>query len=238
VFFVNGCLFYSRGMTDSLAGRLAAAAALDEPTRRQLYDHVVRQAAPVGRDEVAAALGIPRATVAFHLDKLVAGHLLEVTFQRRTGRSGPGAGRPAKLYQRSAHQLTVSIPERHYELAGQLLAAALEDAEERDEPARTALNRRAREYGQELGTAIRAHDQGPHALQHALETQGFEPRTEDGEILLGNCPFHSLATAHTDLVCGMNLDLLDGLLSGLGEQAVRARLRPTPGQCCVRLSPA
>ncbi|HKN51315.1 MAG TPA: helix-turn-helix domain-containing protein, partial [Amycolatopsis sp.] len=99
---------------------VGAVASLDEPTRRRLYEHVVRQPAPVSRDEVAATLGIPRATVAFHLDRLVCADLLTVSYERRTGRSGPGAGRPAKLYSRSARQVSISLPERRYELAGRL----------------------------------------------------------------------------------------------------------------------
>jgi len=109
---------------------VAAIAALGEPTRRRLYAYVVRRPEPVTRDEVAAALRIPRATVAFHLDKLVAEELLSVTFERRTDRAGPGAGRPAKLYRRSDRQVAVTLPERRYELAGHLLAAALESGAE------------------------------------------------------------------------------------------------------------
>jgi predicted ArsR family transcriptional regulator len=224
-------------MTESLAGRVAAVAALDEPTRRRLYDHVVRQPAPVGRDEVAAALDIPRATVAFHLDKLVDEQLLAVTFERRTGRSGPGAGRPAKLYHRSTRQLAVSGPERHYELAGQLLAAALTETDDSAEPAWVILERHAYRHGHEVGEAARAGYDGPDPLTRALEDQGFEPRSHDGETVLGNCPFHRLARAHTDLVCGLNLSLLTGVLDGLGERSVHARLAPEPGFCCVRLSP-
>src|SRR3954454_1833883 len=105
---------------------VAAVAALAEPTRRRLYEHVVRQPAPVSRDEAAAALGLPRATVAFHLDRLVDERLLDVGYERRSGRTAPGAGRPAKLYRRAACALAVSLPERRYDLAGHLLADALE----------------------------------------------------------------------------------------------------------------
>src|SRR3954471_21928924 len=117
-------------MHKSQAGALAAVAALDEPTRRRLYEYVVRRPAPVSRDDVASALAVPRATVAFHLDRLVEEQLLVVEYVRRSGRTGPGAGRPAKLYRRSDRQVSVSVPERHYELAGGLLASAIEEADE------------------------------------------------------------------------------------------------------------
>jgi predicted ArsR family transcriptional regulator len=227
-------------MNNSLDAAVAAVATLDEPTRRRLYDHVIRQPQPVSRDELAAALGLPRATAAFHLERLAAEGLLDVVHQRRTGRSGPGAGRPTKLYRRAPRQVTVSLPERRYDLAGHLLAAALEEAEHSGEPPRTVLNRRAYRLGHKLGQA--AHTAEPRgedrtAALEVLEAHGFEPRTEGAEVVLGNCPFHTLAQEHTDLVCGMNLHLVDGLLHRLDRTGLCVRLSPAPGSCCVRLEP-
>jgi predicted ArsR family transcriptional regulator len=229
-------------MDDSREGRILAIAALEEPTRRRLYDHVVRQTAPVSRDEAAAALGLPRTTAAFHLDRLAGEGLLDVVYERRTGRSGPGAGRPSKLYRRSERQVEVSLPEHHYDLAGQLLAAAIEDAETTGESPRAALDRRARLLGNELAAAARdtsgTEATGRQDLMRILEDHGFEPRADEDAIVLGNCPFHSLAQQHTDLVCAMNLCLLDGLLAGLDTTRLRAHLKPQADHCCVRLEPA
>ena len=94
--------------------------------RRALYRWVVTQAEPVSRDQAAAGAGVPRHTAKFHLDRLVADGLLEAEFRRLTGRRGPGAGRPAKLYRRSARQVSVTLPPRQYELAAQIMAAALD----------------------------------------------------------------------------------------------------------------
>src|SRR4051794_14547108 len=88
-------------MAEDRSAQVAAVAALAEPTRRRLYEYVVRRPHPVSRDDVAGALGVPRPTAAFHLDRLVSDGLLDVHYERRTGRTGPGAGRPAKLYRRS-----------------------------------------------------------------------------------------------------------------------------------------
>lgn len=220
---------------------VSAVAALDEPTRRRLYDYVVRQPAPVSRDEVTAALQLPRTTVAFHLDRLANEGLLDVVHERRTGRTGPGAGRPAKLYHRSANPITVSLPERHYELAGRLLAAAIHEADQTGEPPRSVLERHARALGRQLGEHAakdtRAAD-GQRTLMRTLEAYGFEPRAADRGVVLANCPFHRLAQQHTDLVCGMNLCLLTGLLDGLSTTGFTARLDPAPNLCCVRLTPA
>src|SRR5687767_8502475 len=157
--------------------QLSAVAALAEPSRRRLYDHVVRQPTPVSRDEAAAAVALPRATVAFHLDRLVADGLLDVVFERRTGRTGPGAGRPSKLYRRADRAVAVSLPERSYDLAGDLLATALTESEASGEAPRAVLERRAFERGRELAAAAGA-DGGRERVLRVLEDNGFEPRTE------------------------------------------------------------
>ena len=212
-----------------MADPVAAVAALDEPNRRRLYDFVVHQTAPISKDEAAQAAGLPRTTAAFHLDKLVEMGLLTVVHQRRTGRTGPGAGRPAKLYQRSEEQIEVSLPDRRYEAASHLVTDALMEAESTGAPPREILNRRAHEWGADLASTASGD------LTGALGDFGFEPRTEGGSILLGNCPFHSLAQRHAQLVCGMTLCLINGLLDGIKANGVSARLDPSPGQCCVRV---
>lgn len=229
-------------MDESLTSQVSAVAALDEPTRRRLYDYVVRHPTPVSRDTAADALGLSRSTVVFHLDRLVSQGLLEVVTERRTG--GPGAGRPSKLYRRGPQQIAVSLPDRQYELAGRLLATAVDQADATGQSPRTILERLARELGQDIGRASRDAQPGlgDHpAVMRALEDFGFEPRVThtatDPAIVLGNCPFHTLAQQHTDLVCGMNLCLLSGLLDGLDAAGLTARLDPVPGQCCVRLQP-
>lgn len=217
---------------DADVSAIAAVAALDEPTRRRLYDHVVRRPDPVSRDEAAAALGLARQTAAFHLDRLAGEGLLDAVYERRSGRSGPGAGRPAKLYRRSTKQIAVTLPDRRYELAGRLLAQAVEESEATGEPVRTALHRKAEELGTHLG------EQNETNVFDLLERHGFEPRYEDNAIALANCPFHALAQEHTRTVCGMNLHLLRGVLGGLGGTGLEACPAPGPGRCCVRLRPA
>src|SRR5215212_2376002 len=130
-------------MADSRDEQLTAVAALAEPTRRRLYDTVVRSPHPLSRDDVAGATGVPRPTTAFHLDRLVADGLLDVHYERRSGRTGPGAGRPAKLYRRAEAAVSVSLPERRYDLAGELLAAAMVEAEQSGERPAAVLDRRA-----------------------------------------------------------------------------------------------
>jgi predicted ArsR family transcriptional regulator len=225
------------------SAQVVAVAALAEPTRRGLYDHVIRQPRPVSRDEAAAALGVPRATAAFHLDRLVDEGLLAVGFERRTGRTGPGAGRPSKVYRRAACSVVVSLPERHYDLAGDLLAAAIAEADGSGDPPRVVLDRCAHARGRELGEQAGPVDPDPDrggqdAVLRVLETHGFEPRLDGDSVTLANCPFHALARRHTTLICGMNLRLLEGILEGLRSTRLVARLDPAEDRCCVRLDRA
>ncbi len=219
-------------MDTSWDASVQAVAALEEPTRRRLYEYVVGRPEPVSRDDAANALGLPRTTAAFHLDKLTEEGLLATCYERRTGRTGPGAGRPAKLYHRSDREIEISLPERQYAVAGRLLAAAVADAETTGSSPRDAVNRRAREYGEALGRGA-----GGAPLTEILAAHGFEPRPDKDGIALANCPFQRIAREQPQLVCGMNLHLLAGLVSTL-DIPYEARLVPTPGHCCVRLVPA
>jgi predicted ArsR family transcriptional regulator len=191
---------------------------------------------------LAAALGVPLRTAAFHLDRLADLGLLSISFARRTGRSGPGAGRPAKLYQRSAREVSVSLPPREYDLAGRLLAGAVAWAQQSGEPPRQVLDRQARDFGQAMARGKCREQRGEQSGQgdtglliSLLEDHGFEPRFAGSDIVLYNCPFHALAQEHADLVCGMSLHLLKGVLEGLGHTGLQARLDPGPSRCCVRL---
>src|ERR1044072_3264600 len=179
--------------------QISAVAALDDPTRRRLYDHVVRQPAWVSRDDAATALNLPRTTAAFHLDRLVAEGLLEVAYQRRTGRSGPGAGRPAKLYRRSDQQVAVSLPQRRYDLAGRLLSGAVEHAERCGGSPRASLDQQAFELGRELGATARREtgaQDAQAALLRVLEEHGFQPCREGDDWTPCHCPPPVLPRGH------------------------------------------
>src|SRR5690242_11670803 len=112
-------------MSDDFAADVVRVAALNEPVRRELYRYVVAQDEPVSRDKAAAATGVAHHVAKFNLDRLVADGLLDVEYARPPGRGGPGAGRPAKLYRRSAREIAVTLPERRYDLAGGVLAEAV-----------------------------------------------------------------------------------------------------------------
>jgi predicted ArsR family transcriptional regulator len=214
---------------------LTAVSSLEDPVRARLYQIVSASLEPTGRDEAAAAAGIGRPLAAYHLDRLVELGLLTATYQRQQGRTGPGAGRPAKLYSRSDREFAVTVPPREYELAARLLAVAVEN--DTAGRSRTALHHAARQHGANLASRRRPGVDAGQAVQTTLAGHGFEPcRDEDGTIRLRNCPFHQLAALHPDLVCGMNLAIIDGLIDGLGAAAIHAYLDPGPGRCCVAIT--
>jgi predicted ArsR family transcriptional regulator len=221
---------------------IEAVALLAEPARRALYDAVITAHRALSRDEAAAEAGVTRALAAFHLDKLVGAGLLEVEYRRLFGRTGPGAGRPSKLYRRASLEVAISLPPRHYEVPAELLATALEQLTGATPP--DALRSAAHDLGEGIGHLARQRS-GPRpsrqrlraALAQTLDARGYEPAgTPSGEIRLRNCPFHELVADHRDLVCSMNLALADGILDGLGDDRLNARLDPQPGQCCVAIS--
>ena len=206
------------------ATALAALSNLVDPVRRRLYEYVASRSGPVTREEAAAAAGIGRALAAYHLDKLAEAGLVEAGYARPEGRGGPGAGRPAKHYVRVDRELSVSVPARSYLLMASVLAEAV--AADANGAVRAAATRAARQIG-------RAAADGSD-LETALRGCGYEPvRTQDGGIVLRNCPFSQLSKSHVELVCGLNYDLIEGLLEGLGQGGGEAVLAPQDGQCCV-----
>ena len=216
--------------------RAAGIGALADPLRRDLYFYVCAQDHPVTSDEAADGLDLSIHKAKFHLNRLADEGLLDVEFARLTGRSGPGAGRPSKLFRRAAREIAVSLPEREYELAGRLMAEAIARSADDGTPVLDALCRVAAEHGRTLARGAGA-SKTPDALQRAcasLAQHGYEPRIEADGATLTNCPFHALAESHTDLVCEMNLALIDAFVEEIGD--VDARLDPAEGRCCVTLA--
>jgi predicted ArsR family transcriptional regulator len=212
---------------------------LRDRQRRRVYTYVSRQRHEVSRDEAAQALSISRSLAAFHLDRLVQAGLLDVSYRRLTGRQGPGAGRPSKLYRRSYGQIVISLPERRYDLLAQLFAGSLHEA--REPRVKTRLARAARRFGQALASTYRARHRPTtrgsfRILSDVLDRLGAEPYEEGRVVRLRNCPFEAVASTYPKLVCGTNLNLVQGVLAGLGLDPLGAELDPEPGRCCVAVA--
>ncbi|MER7758130.1 helix-turn-helix domain-containing protein [Streptomyces sp. NPDC097619] len=230
------------------AADIEAVALLHDPVRSRLYAYVVAQGREVGRNEAAEALGIARTLAAHHLDKLTAAGLLESGSRRLTGRSGPGAGRPAKVYARARTERAVTLPARDYRTAAELLAEAAEEAGLDAELCAAARRRGEALRGAappcadlaEAADTLAARGYEPHTEPAAPETksgagaggEGGRPADEGAMVVrMRNCPFHAVAERYPPLVCGMNLALLEGLIGTDGP--LRARMDARPGECCV-----
>ena len=229
-----------RGLSEG-AGTVAV---LEDDLRRRMYLYIRGRGEPVSRDEAAAQVGISRKLAAFHLDKLVERGLLNAHYARLPGRSGAGAGRSSKLYEPSELEVDISIPERRYDIVGEIMVEALQS--DATESPRQAATRVAREKGLHLGEKVKARlrlrppgtERALAVAEETLTGYGYEPyRDESGAISLRNCPFHTLSRQAPELVCGLNREFIDGLLRGLGNESVEASLEPKAGECCVKLRP-
>ena len=225
-------------------GEIASISALDDPIRLRLYRVLINAGDWINRDQAASALGIARHVAKFNLDKLEEDGLLEVEYKRPSGRQGPGAGRPTKYYRRSSREISVTLPERHYDFAGTLLARAIVESTGRGTPIADALHESARTAGKSIAKEVIDRvgviasqsniDSTEEKIVEVLAEHGYEPKRDPQGISLLNCPFHSLAQEFTPLVCGMNEDLIDSLLKELPTE-LHALLQPEVGRCCVRL---
>ncbi|MFJ5698177.1 helix-turn-helix transcriptional regulator [Arthrobacter sp. NPDC093139] len=211
--------------------RFAALASLGDATRRRLFEYVASAPSAVGRDDAAGALDLPRSTASFHLDRLVRDGLLAVEFRKLSGKGGPGSGRPAKLYRPALAEVGASVPDRSYDLAGELLASAIESSMSGGASVREALLATAYSRGQAA-----AGGGGP--LEQLLTQVGYRPAPDgQGGIVLLNCPFHRLAEAHTDVVCAMNGAFLSGAASACGVPEEKVEEDRSAGRCCARIRP-
>jgi len=203
--------------------------------RRRLYERVCDQNHPVGREEAARSLSITRPLAAFHLERLAEAGLLDAGYQRLTGRTGPGAGRPARVYTRAEREFAVTLPPRHYDLAADLFAAALQRMGDGTPP--RELVDAAHAAGEHI--AQRAPDGPAATLVGVLEEAGYEPTDDNGTIRLRNCPFDALVDEHRPLICGTNLALAQGILDGLPSSGEKyePHLDSQPGYCCVVFTP-
>ena len=208
-------------MPESTADSLSVIGALSDPTRRAVYEFVRHAPGAVSRDQVAGEMQMARQTAAYHLDRLADEGLVDVEFTRLSGRSGPGAGRPAKTYRRSDREYAVSVPARRYLLAARVLLEAVRAGG----VALTELRAAARRLGEGIGA---------EGLDPALRSTGYEPVEEAGETRFRNCPFHALVDEDRSVTCQLNLALVEGMVEASGDER-RPRLQPEDGYCCVRL---
>ena len=208
-------------------------AALGDPTRRRVFFTVREAGELMGKVDVAEAVGITRRLAGFHLDKLVEQGFLRAEFQRRNGRTGPGAGRPAKLYALAESEEDSRLNVKHYDLLAELLLKAMSDRSGEDP--QEVLERVGYEFGRELGEAERQAGRSPSyatttdavtGVVGVLTRFGFgATESEGGGFTARMCPFEEMAKVDPQRVCGLDRAIWRGVLSAFNPDATLAGAR-------------
>jgi predicted ArsR family transcriptional regulator len=220
-----------------LAEDVDALGALAEPQRLRVYEHLAGLGQPSSLTEISEALAMGRTLAAFHLGKLV-----EAGFVEALAPVPGGRGRPSQRYRVSRHEVSASVPARHYELVAEVLLLAAEEQGAAEPLTRTA-SRVARRHGAAVAATHRPARVPRTArartamVSSLLDDLGYAPRVDAGQLLLRNCPFDRLRQTNCQLVCSINHALAEGYLDGLGVTAsLTATLRPSEASCCVVVS--
>jgi len=221
---------------------IRAVSALSDESRRRMFEFCRRAGRAISRDEAAAEVGISRKLAAFHLEKLVEAGLLRAHYEQ--GGRLRKVGRAPKLYEPVETDLRLSIPPRRPDLLAEILLDGVLSHDDDVSPMDSALGAAFRR-GERVGAEERARSRpgrlsSERALtlsEATLSRAGFEPdRPRPNCVRLRSCPFHPLAQAQPDAVCGINHAFLTGMLDGLQATTVRAILDPAGGECCVEIT--
>lgn len=193
------------------------ASALGDTTRRGIYVTVRESAEPVTVSAISELFDIHSNVARHHLDHLVADGYLQVSHRRAEGRSGPGAGRPAKHYESTAKDVSVQFPTRRYDLLAELLLRMVERIAPED--VGSIAQDVGREYGRELAAELgvgveEGYEAAALAVAKAMMGVGFDIEAQPGErqLVTRTCPFGVTADSHPDIVCRLDQGLVSGLL--------------------------
>lgn len=222
---------------DRTIGDLTAA--LGDPTRRGIFIAVRESGEPMTSSDVAALFGIHANVARHHLDKLAADGYLRITHRRQNGRSGPGAGRPAKCYESTSKEIDLHFPSRRADVLIELLLRIVARSDVSDLPA--VAEAVGREYGREIASEIgspdeRGYDEAVKAVAEAMTGVGFHmsPDLDGHRLLTSFCPFGDAASGHPDVVCSLDRGMVGGLFELL-SQGCEPILYPSPtdGDACI-----
>ncbi len=197
--------------------------AVGDPELRATFLWATAQERPVTADDLASAHRLHRNVARSRLERLATAGLLRSTYERRTGRQGPGAGRPAKLYAVAPQLDAIEFPARRYEALVALLLDAL--------PADAGPDRVRKigaEFGRRLGRAaglrpVKSIPKGLARLCEALGDLGYQVSVVDASLehavlATPTCPLRPLIRAHpgaTELDRGMWSGLVTRGLAGV-----------------------
>jgi predicted ArsR family transcriptional regulator len=195
-------------------------ATLGDSTRRGIYIAVRESSEPLTASQIAEMFDIHPNVARHHLDRLATDGYLDISRRRPEGRSGPGAGRPAKCYSASGKEIDVHYPSRRLDLLTDLLMAVIV----RLDPANAGAV--AKQVGYEYGAAV-AEEIGlpsdsdfPRAVRAVAQAMtgvgfGMTADVDASQLITSHCPFGELATSHPDVVCSLDQGLIAGLMNSV-----------------------
>lgn len=222
---------------DRTIGDLTSA--LGDPTRRAIYIAVRESGDPMTSSDIAALFSIHANVARHHLDKLAADGYLRITHRRQNGRSGPGAGRPAKCYESTSKEIDLHFPSRRADVLIELLLRIV--ARSGVDDLVSVAEAVGREYGREIASEIgtpdeRGYDEAVKAVAEAMTGVGFHmsPDLDRHRLLTSFCPFGDAATGHPDVVCSLDRGMVGGLFEQL-SQGCEPVLFPSPSddEACI-----
>jgi predicted ArsR family transcriptional regulator len=207
--------------TKTLESRISdLTSALGDPTRRAIYIAVRESAEPLTTSNVAELFGIHPNVARHHLDRLADDGYVRVSHRRPAGKSGPGAGRPAKCYEASNKEVSVHFAPRRFEMLVEMLIRVLDEVA--PENIGQVAESVGRAYGSELAAEIGVPDQPGYdgavqAVAKAMTGLGFtiDPDVEGQRLLTTHCPFGEAATSHPEVICSLDRGIVTGLFGAL-----------------------
>jgi predicted ArsR family transcriptional regulator len=198
-------------------------ATLGDPTRRSIYLRIRSSTEPTTASTIAAEFGIHPNVARHHLDRLAEEGYLEVTRRRQTGKTGPGAGRPAKCYTSTDKEIDLRFPTRRLDLLIDLLVRTVMRLAPSD-GTDVALEI-GRDFGHELAAGLNVDTSGNEdgmleAVATMMRHEGFEIIADGDRLLTQHCPFGASSFEHPEVLCALDRGIMAGIFDIVAPAAV------------------
>lgn len=206
-------------------------------SRARVLSALQQSPTPLGVEDLAERVQLHPNTVRFHLEALVESKLVS---QERESRDVPG--RPRTLYRPTENGNRAG--QRSYRLLAEILTSHLASQALPGAAALDAGSSWGRLLAAAGGEGGLPDAEATGRLVDILAEIGFAPEhttDDDGnQVLLHHCPFREAAEQNPEVVCGIHLGLMRGVLAELGSDVTAESLTPfvEPGLCVTKLSPA
>jgi predicted ArsR family transcriptional regulator len=210
--------------------------------------YVLAQARPVTADELAASQGTHRNVARSRLERLADAGLVASGYERRTGRAGPGAGRPAKVYAVVPQLRAIEFPARRWEKLVGLLFDSLPARSRRKQLRALGLA-----FADELLRAVHLRRAktlavGAERICAAVRQLGFHAavaEVDDGFAVIetATCPLRPLVRERSGIAeidRGMWIGLASRALDGVDQGSIECETHNClgDGSCRVTLAVA